>query len=305
MTPASSPDARWAARCSPPRLRCASRAAGGRRLAAWVLAAGLLARTSFAVDPPEAPPGDVSPAENARVVELNEQGNALYAAGDYRRAAERFLQAHAIDADPNLLFNIASCYEALGDLDAALEKYRAFLAAPHADPTGRSRAEAAIARLVELDAPEPLPAAEAREPAPLTPPPSIPRNVIPSPARPDATAPAGAWVPWVGLAGGAALGALGTAFYILGAGDHSELTETAGYGDPGSVAGITRGRAGDLVRSGDTKKAIGVTAASAGATLIVGSIVWWLVDPMASRSTAGLEVAFDPSRTELCVKGVF
>jgi hypothetical protein len=34
-----------------------------------------------------------------------------------------------VDEDSNLLFNIASCYEALGDIEAALEKYRVFLAA--------------------------------------------------------------------------------------------------------------------------------------------------------------------------------
>src|SRR5512147_1101856 len=110
-----------------------------RSSALCVTLLGLTSSAGFAAEP-GAPldAGVEPPAPGAeRVVELNEQGNALYASGDYRRAAELFLQAHAIDEDPNLLFNIGSCYEALGDIDAALEKYRAFLASPDADPEGR------------------------------------------------------------------------------------------------------------------------------------------------------------------------
>jgi hypothetical protein len=113
-------------------------------------------------------------------------------------------------------------------------------------------------------------------------------------------------VPWVGIAGGAALATLGTTFYLLGASDHSKVTGTPGFDQPDAVAGITRGHAGDLVRSGDTKKAIGVTSAAAGAVLVAGSIVWWLVDPLASpQATPALEVTLNPSETGLRVSGAF
>jgi tetratricopeptide (TPR) repeat protein len=76
--------------------------------------------------------------------ELVEEGLALYRAHDHRSAAERFLQAYAITKDPNLLFNVARCYEALGDKTAAIEKYEAFLADPTIDATGKERAERAV-----------------------------------------------------------------------------------------------------------------------------------------------------------------
>src|SRR6188768_3442054 len=59
----------------------------------------------------------------ARAAELNESGARLYRARDYRQAIEKFIEAYAIDRDANLLFNIARCYEELGDTGAAIEKY--------------------------------------------------------------------------------------------------------------------------------------------------------------------------------------
>lgn len=243
---------------------------------------------------------EAQPASSSgRVVALNEEGGALYAAGDYRRAAERFLRAYAVDEDPNLLFNIASCYEALGDIDAALEKYRAFLADPDADIEGRPRAEQALARLTELESAP----AEAPQPPPA-PAPAVSAPVAVAPA--DTTTHDASWVPWAALGGGVALGALGATFYLLGTADHTEVTDAPGFDDPDSVASMTRSRADALVRSGDTKKAIGVASASAGAALIVGSVVWWLVDPgHPSSSSTRLEVTLNPSETGLRLEGAF
>jgi tetratricopeptide (TPR) repeat protein len=265
-----------------------------------LLSVGLLARTGFAADASDTTREAQPLSSSERVVALNEEGGALYAAGDYRRAAERFLRAHAIDEDPNLLFNIASCYEALGDIDAALEKYRAFLAAPDADLEGRPRAEQALARLTELEsAPEAAPQPPAA-PAPAV---SIPAAVAPADT---AGAHDAGWVPWAGLVGGVALGALGATFYLLGSADHAEVTDAPGFDDPDSVTTMTRSRADAWVRSGDTKKAIGVASASAGAALIVGSIVWWLVDPgHPSSSSTRLEVTLNPSETGLRLNGAF
>lgn len=266
-----------------------------------ILAIGLLARAGYAADPLESTQGHEPRVESERALALNEEGSALYAAGDYRRAAERFLQAFAVEEDPNLLFNIASCYEALGDIDAALEKYRAFLAAPDADPEGHSRAARAIARLTELESPPAL--APEPPPAPVAPAPA--RVAVPA----DSSAGDAGWVPWVGLGGGVALGALGAVFYGMGAADHAEVTDAPGFDDREAVTGMTRGHADALVRSGDTKKAIGVASASAGAALIVGSVVWWLVDPMHRTSTprevTALELTLNPSATELRFSGAF
>ena len=78
---------------------------------------------------------------------LSDEGFDLYRARDYRRAAEKFLQAYTLSQDSNLLFNIARCYEALGDPEAAIEKYEDFLSTPDADVQGKRRATQAIREL--------------------------------------------------------------------------------------------------------------------------------------------------------------
>jgi tetratricopeptide (TPR) repeat protein len=254
---------------------------------------------------PRAAPQPTS-SGNERVVTLNEEGTALYAAGDYRRAVERFLQAFTVDEDPNLLFNIASCYEELGDADAAIEKYRAFLDAPGADADGRPRAERAIERLSTKTA-------VAAEPTPLPAPPAPPPAgvITAASARVSATPHeplqhALAWLPWVGLGGGAALVALGSTFYLMGASDHQEVTSGRGFGDPNAVASMTRTRADELVRSGNTKKLVGATTTAVGGVLAAGYLVWWLLDPRAAPSTVGsIDVAVNGSGTSLELAGRF
>jgi tetratricopeptide (TPR) repeat protein len=79
--------------------------------------------------------------------DLVDEGTTLYKAREHRAAAEKFLQAYAIEQDPNLLFNVARCYDAIGDREAAIEKYEAYLAEPGIDPNGRERAERALRTL--------------------------------------------------------------------------------------------------------------------------------------------------------------
>jgi hypothetical protein len=237
-------------------------------------------------------------AGEQRVVELNEQGSRLYAAGDYRRAVELFIQAYAVDRDPNLLFNIASCYEGLGDIEAALEKYHAFLDAPNADAEGRPRAESAIERLRSEAA-----ATAAVEPPAPTPPP------VAAIGAPVDRGPGGArWVPWVGLGGGAALGVLGTSLYLMGAADHAKVTDADGYGDDTSVIAMTRAEAHDLVSSGNMKKRMGVVTASAGGALITGYVVWWLLhrpDAAGASEASSIDLGVTPSGTRLTWSGSF
>jgi hypothetical protein len=113
-------------------------------------------------------------------------------------------------------------------------------------------------------------------------------------------------LPWVGLAGGVSLGAAGVALYLMGSGDHSEVTDTPGFDERGSVADLTRGRADDLVRSGDTKKAFGVAASAAGTALVAGAVIWWLLEPLAPVDPEPrLEVTLKPSDAGLRFSGVF
>jgi tetratricopeptide (TPR) repeat protein len=274
---------------------------------AIAVVAALGSNSALAAEPPrtaEAPPASVlynepgrAPSGDQRVEQLNEQGSALYAAGDYRRAVEHFIEAYAVAQDPNLLFNIASCYEGLGDVDAALEKYRAFLDAPDADPEGRPRAERAIVRLTEASASPAAQETPAQAPAP-------PASAAVAPAAAADPRPP-AWAAWVGLGGGAALGVTGAALYLLGAADHAEVTNASGYGDAGAVASMTRAEADELVHSGDVKKAVGVGVAAAGGALLTGYLVWWLLDRDPNDAPPSVQLSVDGASAGLALSGPF
>lgn len=302
-TPAARPTTERAAPTAA-RVRTVAPRRGVAYRAAWLgrlwLAMALVPSSALAAEPSAAPEPAAEQVRatsgDQRVVQLNEEGSALYAAGDYRRAVELFIQAYAVDQDPNLLFNIGSCYEGLGDAEAALEKYRAFLGAPNADPEGRPRAERAIERLTRAAVtPEP----EAR---PTDPPAEVvtsPPPPVPSEAGPPA------WAGWVGLGGGAALGAAGAALYLLGAADHADVTSADGYGDSGDVVSLTRAEARARVRSGDTKKAVGFAAAATGGALLTGYLVWWLLDRPSGEGSPTLNAAADESSARVSFAGTF
>jgi tetratricopeptide (TPR) repeat protein len=103
------------------------------------------------------------------------RGSAQFDAGDWADARASFEAAYAIHAEPVLLFNIASCYRREGNLDVAVEKYRAFLAVSASDDPRRALAAQTIIDLEETIAsrtvvprrePEPAPAQPDAEPAP-------------------------------------------------------------------------------------------------------------------------------------------
>ena len=114
-----------------------------------------LASGRAAADGAEATASPLPAAAGAEAPAVTEEGFVLYRRGEYRRAAEKFLQAYALDADPNLLFNIARCYQTLGDTSAAIEKYVAFLANPGAGELGRRRAAEALLVLRQARSPAP------------------------------------------------------------------------------------------------------------------------------------------------------
>ena len=192
----------------------------------------------------------LAPDREAELIRLNEEGAAHFESGEYRQAVERFIQALAIDDDPNLFFNIANCYERLGDPEAAMEKYQDFLDSPRGDPGGRPRAERALARLRAAGGQAPPQAVQAeasRHPAPVE-----VQDGSPEPL-----------VPWLALGGGATLAVAGVALYWMGHSDHAEVSDADGYGDATRPLTMTRRRADALVDSGSRKKAFGVAGLAA------------------------------------------
>jgi tetratricopeptide (TPR) repeat protein len=218
-----------------------------------VLAVGLA--TGLAAAPVRAA-NEARPAAAATqtsVAQLNEEGAALYASRDYRHAIEKFIQAYAVDSDPNLLFNIARCYEELGEIDAAIEKYDTFLKTPGADARGRARARESLAALKEARAKEKQKPASAEAPSSGA---SASERESPAPALASADE-SSSVLPWLMLGGAVAFAAGGTAFYLMGVSDHHQVTQARGFGDPDAVDFMTRRRASDLVDAGKTDKLIG------------------------------------------------
>lgn len=242
-----------------------------------------------------------APANQASVAQLNEEGAAFYAARDYRRAIEKFIQAYAIDEDPNLLFNIARCYEELGEVDAAIEKYENFLKTPGADTRGRQRARESLAT---LRASKETPSAEVSPAADASPP---PQDAQPGAASPQATEDSNL-LPWLTLGGSVAFAALGTTFYLLGAGDHGEVTDAQGYGDPNAITPITRRDAQELVDAGDTKKLIGGISFGLAGALAATYVVLLITgdESGAEREPSlGFSLLPSPEGTSVAVQGSF
>jgi tetratricopeptide (TPR) repeat protein len=207
---------------------------------------------------------EAAPAGSKSVAQLNEEGTAFYQQRDYRRAIERFIQAYAIDPDPNLLFNVARSYERLGEVDAAIEKYEQFLNTPGADASGRARAQESLRALRESkSAPAPA-ASQPGEPV------SAPSSATSTPA--DASAGPSA-LPWVVLGGGVVFTTVGVSLYLLGASDHNKVTDARGYGRADAVVPMTRAEAEDLVSSGDTKKLIGGIGLGLGGALLTTYVI--------------------------------
>jgi len=265
---------------------------------ALLLALGLCAAPASAANESRAS----APASQTNVAQLNEEGAALYAARDYRHAIEKFIQAYAVDSDPNLLFNIARCYEELGETDAAIEKYEAFLKTPGADAKGRQRARESLAALRE--------AADAHQ-NPGTSSASAASHESSAAGGNSETSQADApkgpnYLPWVVLGGSVVAAAAGTAFYLMGVSDHNKVENAPGFGDPTAVTPLTQHQAQDLVDSGKSKKLIGgIGFGVAGALAATYVVLLVTQDRPAPSEGPSLALDWSPRGPSFSVQGSF
>ena len=213
---------------------------------------------------------------------VDSRGLALYAAQDYRHALERFIGALALEEDPNVLFNIARCYEQLGELDAALEKYEQFLSAPESDAAGVTRARASIAAIT----------AARQAPRRTSPRTSfqLVHAVSDAPAA-DPGPPQTSGAPWLLLGGTVAFAAAGATVYVLGARDHAEVTRLPEYNKGDVRAAMTWRRANDLVDSGNTKRLTGGILLGAGGALALTTVVLLLTQDSPRQPEPAIAVA--------------
>ncbi len=158
---------------------------GPGRLVAAALIATLLAAL--------APPAFAQQSEQEQARDHYKKGLAAYNLGQYSEAAAEFEAAYRLFLDPVLLFNIAQAHRMNGELEKALNGYRAYLRT--APPGTRDRAQAEkwrqelereVARAKAAAPPPPATATASKPPATATP--AAPTPVDPATA-PDAPAP--------------------------------------------------------------------------------------------------------------------
>lgn len=149
------------------------------------------------------------------------RGSAQFDAGDWAEARASFEAAYAIHPEPVLLFNIASCYRREGNLDVAVEKYRAFLTASASDDPRRALAAQTIIDLEETISSRTVVPRREPEPEPADPEPAPEETIIAVEDEPEETPASVAAAPARAASDGAALRwsgvACGVASLVTGA----------------------------------------------------------------------------------------
>lgn len=85
-------------------------------------------------------PADVDGDPVASADALSDRAKERFEARDFEGAVELFTAAHALDPQPNYLFNVGRVYEEKGDLARAVEYYQRFLGEPGVDLESRGLA---------------------------------------------------------------------------------------------------------------------------------------------------------------------
>lgn len=220
------------------------------------------------------------PTAAERALQLSDEAVAFYNARDYRHAIEKYAAAYALDPDPNLLFNQGRCYEALGDLPAADERYREFLSKPNGDVIARKKANDFVARFAASGAGKPKPASTAQAPPP------------PRPA--EASEPRGGTMRAVGLGlagAGLVTAGAGAYFFFKGRSDVNDV-RSGNYGraaeDPNAVSSLTEAEANQKIDDGKSRQTLGgiLMGAGAGVTLLGAGLYLFAPSKRAAPTTA-------------------
>ena len=242
-----------------------------------ILGSGLLSALVWSSSSAVAAEEEPSPSTADRAQRLYLEGVTLYRDGKYRAAAAQFARAYQLFADPRLIYNIARSYEATGELEEAMRRYRRCIDDPKATPELQQKALRRVRLILRVQ--------QRSAAAPEEPPPSAPVGSVRVPG-PDGPSRPG-WVhrsKWI--AGAAALGLLGggAALLALGLSDEGRVDE-ARTAD-GEVSALTRVQAAELIRQAETKQTAGVVLLSVGAALATVSVVLFAVDGVPSGASA-------------------
>ncbi len=110
-----------------------------------------------------------------------QNGAAYYERANYKMALSEFQRAYKLEAAPELLYNMGRCHEGLGQLERAIARFEAFIAAKPAAknrPTVEARVKNLRAQLAERPPapakPKPAPAKADAKPGPEPKPAPVP-----------------------------------------------------------------------------------------------------------------------------------
>jgi tetratricopeptide (TPR) repeat protein len=243
---------------------------------------------------PPPTPGEAGESTTAKVERLYLEGVALYKDSKFRLAIERFDEAYALFPDPNLLYNAGRSHEALGELNAALARFKRCAESPDVSAELKLKAEkrqeaiqAAQARSAAVEEPPEEPQVAAQQPGPEGRP-----AVTPPPPAEEGSSTLGI-LKWTTAAG--ALGLLGTGgvFFALGAGDHASLEDAISEGT-GGVSSLTRQEAEQLAQDGEDRKTLGVILMGAGGGLAAASVLLFVLDGEEEAAPSGAAVQVKP-----------
>jgi tetratricopeptide (TPR) repeat protein len=204
-------------------------------------------------------------------------GEELYNRADYEGALKQFRQSHRYSKKPALLYNMARCYESLGQLTEAIKHYEAFLEsspqAPNA-PVIRARIANLQKRLEAKPASQPASLPAATQPAVEQPPITVKKKEAPPPGRSRTKRTVG----WVLVGAGGAFLVTGLVLGIRAAGLQSELEDaSAQHDDPNTQTPNFYSDHKDKEEMGQALSKAGIaTLAIGGAAVATGALLLFL-----------------------------
>ncbi len=215
------------------------------------------------------PAGAEEPAEAAETVQLDQAtldaaeslffaGLSDYRAGRFEKAAVAFQKAHVLTKHRDMLYNVARSRERLGDMLAAVDWYRAYLATKPADQT------AVIHRIQQLGG-EPTPKAA----------PKLVKSK-PTPEGPLVIEQGAGILPWVALGAGVVAFGAGTAFGM-------QALDSADSARGAELRSVASGHKDDA----ESKALIADVAFGVGAAAVGTAVYLWLRADAAADGPSG------------------
>lgn len=211
------------------------------------------------------------PDGRAHALQLFEESDKAYKAGDFEHAAALLRQAYAAYPEPILLYNLGRALEGMGDARAAADEYEHYLrVARRVDDRG------AIERRIETLR------------SPLTPPPTpLPAAPPPPPPPPREELDVGATAGWVVVGAGGALLATGAVFGWRASDSHD-----AAIDEP------VQAKAADLQHTATSDATLANVLFISGGALAIGAGIYELVHHR-SLEREGLQVSITPRAVSL------